>query len=133
MLRACFLFCFRHFSSLSCINRMMFTLKPVIRGARNKPDGFNVCSFDRHEERRGPELCTLQTSRLSGGPGRIRTYDQAIMSRLRYRCATGPWLCYSSEATYAASPVQSSPFNLPVMGFGVKPDRQYAWSDVAEW
>ena len=26
------------------------------------------------------------------GPGRIRTYDQGIMSPLRYRCATSPYL-----------------------------------------
>ncbi len=34
----------------------------------------------------------IEGTRGDGGPGRIRTYDQAIMSRLRYRCATGPEL-----------------------------------------
>ena len=47
----------------------------------------------RKGERRAKTLLTENTYfnwALKTGPGRIRTYDQGIMSPLRYRCATSP-------------------------------------------
>ena len=37
-----------------------------------------------------------------GGPGRIRTYDQRIMSPLRYRCATSPLVIFNFQSVRLA-------------------------------
>ena len=58
-------------------------------------------------------LKTLYFKTLKYGPGRIRTYDQGIMSPLRYRCATSPcfYFCLLSSAIAALPTSHKMIFN----------------------